>query len=642
MAGNLTNLTSSDLLTEDQLSSHFAVYAGPGSGKTHFLVNNIKNIVSNHPVINGSNERKVLCITYTNAAVDEIQRRLDRYTSSVIVCTIHRFIIENIIIPFQGDLKKIMKKDFGLDITRHGKISSQIEGLSILHGYEKETINEHLQKVIPCSNIDYSKKMLSEVEIDNNAYLYDGSHIFSHSKKINSAHVSHIKKYVWEVVGKLTHNEILYFGYRMLQENSTITYALRVKYPFAFVDEFQDTNPLQTKIITLLGEKSTTIGVVGDVAQSIYSFQGATPSQFSCFTVAGKKETATYHILGNRRSTANIVNLCNYLRSSDVLKQTSIKPYENYEEKQKCEQIPVRFICGNSSEAMKQISALVQAGGVVLTRTWAAAFEYIQGIDAGQRIVLNKIYNHYFPTSIDIRADIVEHNRVAWVRAFRFIMLLRSAQKSGSLIDVLNAIDLYSPINYIKKNGTFSAKVILKIRKLLDKTFEELTLNSLVSDIIGKFNSVLLSDEYKDLQESLFDTDSFALQYISDFDEKIADQIKKITWDTASKLFSEVFSKDAKYMTVHQAKGLEWDTVVVAAMPTKHDGVSLTDMFNSPGILGENCIDEFVRIYYVACSRARKSLYIHIPDAQSLKSTIKQQIDLYVQDEKCFLKYEFI
>lgn len=126
---------------------------------------------------------------------------------------------------------------------------------------KKEAINEHLQRVIPCSNIDYSKKILSEVEIDNNAYLHDGSHIFSHSKKINSDHVSYIKKYVWEVVGKLTHNEILYFGYRMLQENSTIIYALRVKYPFIFVDEFQDTNPLQTKIITLLGEKSTTIGV---------------------------------------------------------------------------------------------------------------------------------------------------------------------------------------------------------------------------------------------------------------------------------------------------------------------------------------------------------------------------------------------
>lgn len=635
------NLTSGDLLTEQQLNSHFAVYAGPGSGKTHFIVNNIKNIVTSHPLIIDSNERKVLCITYTNAAVDEIRRRLDRQASSVVVNTIHSFIIENIILPFQSDLKKVMKKDFGIDVTRQSKITSQIEGLSILHGYEKENINEYLQKVIPCSEIDYGKKILSEVQIDNDAYLNGGLHIFSHSKKINDDHVYQIKKYVWEVVGKLTHDEILYFGYRMLQENSTITYALRVKYPFIFVDEFQDTNPLQTLIIKYLGEKSTIVGVVGDVAQSIYGFQGAQPSQFSNFTVPGKKETIKYHISGNRRSTSNIVSLCNYLRNTDALTQSSIKPYKNMEEKQEYEKEPIRFICGDSPEVMERINSLVQGGGVVLTRTWVAAFAYIKGIDDEQRTILNKIYNNYYPTSIDIRADIVEHNRVMWVRAFRFIMLLNSAHKSGSLIDVLNAIDLYSKISHIKGNSAFTAKVILKIRKLLDKTFEGLTAYSLVSEVIDKFNATLIGEEYNDLKEILFDSNGFVVQYISDFDEKIADQITMITWDTATKLFSEVFSKDAKYMTVHQAKGLEWDTVVVAAMPIKRDNTSLIDVFNAPSILGENSVDEFVRIYYVACSRARKSLYIHIPDDQNLKNTIIHQIDLYTQDKKCSLEYEF-
>lgn len=637
-----SNLTSGELLTREQLCNHFAVYAGPGSGKTYFLVNNIKNIVTTNPIISKSNERKVLCITYTNTAVDEIQRRLDRYASAVVVSTIHSFIIDNIIMPFQSDLKKIMKKDFGIDIIRRSKITSQIEGLSILHGYEKKKLNEDLQKVTNCSDINYSKKILGEVEVDNNAYLQNGVHEYTHSHQINSVHVSKIKKYLWEVVGKLTHNEILYFGYRMLQENTTIAYALRVKYPFVFVDEFQDTNPLQTEIIKLLGEKSTVIGVVGDVAQSIYSFQGACPSQFNNFAMESIGKTEIYHILGNRRSTNNIVNLCNYLRNTDTLKQNSIKTFDNKNEEQEIEQIPVRFICGDSSVTMEKINTLVQAGGVVLTRTWADAFAYIQGIDDGQRAILNKIYNSYYPTAIDIRADIVEHNRVAWVRAFRFIMLLNSAYKSGSLLDVFNAIGLYFEISHIKRNSSFSAKEIFEIRKLLYKTFEGLTQTSLVSEVIDKFNTILLEEEYNNLQKILFMTDGFTLQYISDYDIKIAEQIKKITWDTASKLFSDVFSKDAKYMTVHQAKGLEWDTVVVAVRPTKRDNTSLINMFNSPSVLGENSVDEFTRIYYVACSRACKALYIHIPDDQDLKKIIKYKINLYVQDKKCSLKYEFI
>jgi superfamily I DNA/RNA helicase len=106
------------------------------------------------------------------------------------------------------------------------------------------------------------------------------------SSKIDKRHIVPLKKYIWSVAKRLTHNEILYFGYRILESNPTALYALRVKFPFVFIDEFQDTNPLQTLLIKLIGQKSTMIGVVGDVAQSIYSFQGARPSDFKTFAVA--------------------------------------------------------------------------------------------------------------------------------------------------------------------------------------------------------------------------------------------------------------------------------------------------------------------------------------------------------------------
>ena len=72
-------LKSSDILTPDQLEKHSKIFAGPGAGKTHFLVENIKNIVDTNPLITQSRSRKVLCITYTNAAVDEIKRRLETH-----------------------------------------------------------------------------------------------------------------------------------------------------------------------------------------------------------------------------------------------------------------------------------------------------------------------------------------------------------------------------------------------------------------------------------------------------------------------------------------------------------------------------------------------------------------------------------
>ena len=102
-------MTSGDIFTPEQLSYHAKVYAGPGAGKTHFLVENVKNIIANNPQIVQSRARKVLCVTYINAAVDEIKRRsislqiMSKYILSMAL------LFEHIIQPFQQDLKRYHK-----------------------------------------------------------------------------------------------------------------------------------------------------------------------------------------------------------------------------------------------------------------------------------------------------------------------------------------------------------------------------------------------------------------------------------------------------------------------------------------------------------------------------------------------------
>lgn len=93
----MAEIKSNYILSSDKIKNNIRVFAGPGAGKTHFLVENIKNIIATNPKITSSKNRKVLCITYTNAAVDEIRRRLDRFSDTADICTIHGFIIDNII-----------------------------------------------------------------------------------------------------------------------------------------------------------------------------------------------------------------------------------------------------------------------------------------------------------------------------------------------------------------------------------------------------------------------------------------------------------------------------------------------------------------------------------------------------------------
>lgn len=641
-------ITSGDIFTPEQLEKHAKVYAGPGAGKTHFLVENVKNIVTTNSLITQSRMRKVLCVTYTNAAVDEIKQRLDKFTEHVEVYTIHGFIIEHIIQPFQQDLKDIMKSDFGIEVGNKGKISSQVEGLGILHGIDKNEIFDFIRQINPLEFSDdefgYSKKAMGEVEVNNDAFIssiiertprYMGLKIPS---KIDERHVVPIKKYIWSIVRQLTHNEILYFGYRILESNPTALYAIRVKFPFIFVDEFQDTNPLQTLLIKLIGQKSTVIGVVGDVAQSIYSFQGAQPTDFKNFTIEGNRELKEYVINGNRRSIENVVNFCNFLRQSDSdVVQISNRPYDTEEQKVWSETKKIHFLIGNSQTVYSNIQDLLKNNGVVLTRTWAAAFDYIQGVDEQQAKLLKSIYNSYYNSPIQLRDEIAEHNNVTWVRAFRFIFNLWESYLNGSFIDVIYALKLYTTINV----RNLTPKAIFQIKKLSSNVFGEVDEQSYTCEIIKKFNLEIEKPDFTNLRESFLGFD-FTIPLFDDLDnERLTTAVTGLFWGTSYKLFTEIFSENSKYMTVHQAKGLEWDKVIVSVAPNKFDKIKIADLYSNPQLMNENSADEFTRMYYVACSRAKEDLYLHILD-ESLISELQASINAYIDKTGKRIDYEFI
>lgn len=641
-------IASDYIFTPEQLKKHAKVYAGPGAGKTYFLVENIKNIVTTNPLITQSRARKVLCVTYTNVAVNEIKLRLDKFTDYIETYTIHGFIIEHIIRPFQQDLKHIMKSDFGIEVNSKGIISSQVEGLGILHGIDKNKIYDFIRKErhlgLPDENFEYSKKAMGEVEVDNDAFvssIANGSSRcikFKATSKINEQHIVPLKKYIWSEIRKLTHNEILYFGYRILESNPIALYTIRVKFPFIFVDEFQDTNPLQTLIIKLIGKKSTFIGIVGDIAQSIYSFQGARPTDFRNFTVEGDQGINEYVINGNRRSTKNIVTFCNFLRQSDTdVVQVSMRQYDTDEKRRLSESKQIHFLCGNSIVIHNLIQDVLKSDGVVLTRTWASAFDYIQGIEESQAKLLKKIYNSYYTSPIQLRDEIVEHNNVTWVRAFRFIFSLWDGYRNGSFIDALNSLKLYTTINTQK----LTPKIIFQIRDLSDNVFQDISKQNYTCDIIKKFNAEIEKYEFEKLKDEFLGSD-FSIPLFNDLDdEKLIAAVCELFWDTSYRLFTEVFSEKSKYMTVHQAKGLEWNKVIVSVNPNRFDSVLISDIYSKPQLMNETPADEFTRIYYVACSRAKEDLYIHISDVH-LFPEIEAAIYKFIDKTGNNIAYEII
>ena len=94
-------------------------------------------------------------------------------------------------------------------------------------------------------------------------------------------------------------------------------------------------------------------------------------------------------------------------------------------------------------------------------------------------------------------------------------------------------------------------------------------------------------------------------------------------------------------MTVHQAKGLEWDKVVVSVTPNRFDKIVIEDIYSNPRLIGESPADEFTRMYYVACSRAREDLYIHLPDI-SIVDKLDESLHTFAEKTGSGIEYEII
>lgn len=210
---------------------------------------------------------------------------------------------------------------------------------------------------------------------------------------------------------------------------------------------------------------------------------------------------------------------------------------------------------------------------------------------------------------------------------------------TGSLIDLIKAIKLYVKVD----EKQLCPKALFQYDKLANSVFSRITDQTLTCDVIKQFNEELKKDAYLEFRNWIEKSSPFDIQIFDDQErDSLIRSVSQLQWDTSYKLFSEVFSANSKYMTVHQAKGLEWKKVVVSALPTKRrDGITLSEVFESPQLIQENSADEFVRIYYVACSRAIEDLYIHITEKID-QSVIENSIAKFVDTTGQQIEYEII
>lgn len=292
--------------SEDRIpvDCHFKVTAGPGAGKTHWLINHIKNVLAHSDRLGKCG--KIACITYTNVGVDTIVRRLGLTTKGVEVCTIHSFFYNNIVKPYLWLIAD--DEGFNLDLLK-GEDDRFDFSYPTLEAIKKE------------SNQQYAKDDLLKIAIRNARWRIDEhGNTVRKPKRAMKANARGIflssktylayKKQAW-AKGLMHYDDVIYFAYRLFERIPFIQEVIARRFPFLFIDEFQDSHPIQVGLLKKLSERGSIIGVIGDPAQSIYQFLGADVTQFNTFALPHLQE---YVISGNRRSTIKIVDFLNSIR----------------------------------------------------------------------------------------------------------------------------------------------------------------------------------------------------------------------------------------------------------------------------------------------------------------------------------------
>jgi DNA helicase-2/ATP-dependent DNA helicase PcrA len=556
----------------DDIERHLRVVAGPGAGKTHWLIVQISHVIRSSPRL--PEPSRVGCISYTNAAVTEILRRLGDAADRAEVATIHSFLYRNVVRPYLHLLRDAAGKPLvafelvdGHDDPRptYGSVR---EGLTRA-GYVGQ---------IPQEAVEFARSLRWQRDGASGSWSLKPKDAYRRPSGFfaKQEHVDAIKQPLWDR-GIIDHDDLLYFAYLILERNPLVTAHLADRFPYLFVDEFQDTVPIQTQIVRWLAEQGTKVTVIGDREQSIYEFAGASPEDFDGFSLPDQFDL---QLLGNRRSTKRITSLLNALRS-DGLEQQPVREDRGEE---------VVFLVGAHPAALGMARAMADDGRqevIVLARNNDLVAATRSPDAAGAKSAWSEFYE-----SDAARAVFFE-------RLVRGVEMARLGDPASGLREALKSIRIRSasgPLKCPTALGDWDRKsVAVGIVEFLVSHRDEL-------------GAMSLSDVYAATRERLgLLHNGLTLTGVS------AGKFQEFARRTMfSSLVATVDMPDdgRQVRTIHRAKGQEFDNVYVRLEDGKK-GPKAEKLIAS--MMEQEPSSEETRLVYVACSRPRERLFVSLP-----------------------------
>ena len=592
-------LNNNQLEAASSFDGPIMVFAGAGSGKTRTLTYRVANMIES-----GISPYNILAITFTNKATNEMKARLYDVVGGKIkfatISTFHslcaRILRQEIeVLGYRKDFE-IIDEDDQVEIIKDALEIANIDKKKFTPKQMRKMINYH-----KCFNL----KPVSPIE-----------------QKVYNTYEQLMKE-----LSKLDFEDLLIKTYELFSKHLDVLEKYRSRFQYILVDEFQDTNLIQYKIIKLLALHHRNIFVVGDDDQSIYSFRGTNYENMQLF----KRDFPEHKIIildENYRSTQTILDGSNRLISNNKDRhgkqlfskrkgnESDVVVCTSNDEKDEVDYVVSRIKEGIRYHNKKYSDFAILYRSSVISRNFELGmisnnipYRIFGGISYLRRKEIKDMIA-YFKFIIN-HDDVLSFKRIVNEPArglgLKTIQDLLALVKTYQL-SIFDAIESFKSINKSKYTTLLNFKNMIldfesKLETLsLTEMFEEILLTT---DYLSIYED---DDNFEDRKENLLEFKS--ILHALENDGEISSNKEKLMYAFDEAILSDDKLQDQKQSnegvtlsTVHSVKGLEFDTVFVVAF---ENGIFPSYMSLEDDDDGE----EERRIAYVAVTRAKNKLYL--------------------------------
>lgn len=591
----LDNLNEKQQEAVKETEGAVLVLAGAGSGKTKVLTTRVAYLINEK----GVNPRNILAITFTNKAATEMKERISKMvenSNKIQISTYHSlgllFIRENCEkLNYQSNFTILDSED---TLTLIKKIMKEkgIDDKAFNPRAIRNAISSAKNELIDAKS--YEKYALTEFE-----------------KKVYEVYLNYEKRL--KLGNSLDFDDLLMLPIILFKNNPDILSKYQDRFEYILIDEYQDTNYAQYMLSKLLSAKYKNIFVVGDIDQSIYAFRGANYKNILNFE-KDYPNNKTILLEENYRSTKCILNVAN-----DIIKNNKQRKEKNlWTQNNDGEKITYHKAENEKDEAnyvKNEIQKLIDNGVeksniAVLYRT-----------NAQSRIIEEELLHHNIPYKVV--GSFYFYNRKEIKDLISYLKLIYNPHDDISLLRIINTpkrgIGLKTIENLTLKAISENKSIYeaidsgkeLQFKNIIEKIKqkqEELSLTELIDYILNETGLKQELENEKTIEAEI------RLENLNEFKtvaRNFEDKYGIISLDEfldSISLVSDIEEhKDNKdvitLMTIHSAKGLEFDYVFLMGMEE-----TLFPHRNS--LLDSEQIEEERRLCYVAVTRAKKKLYL--------------------------------